>query len=65
MSWKRWVLATFGLGTWGAGLWISLESSYVAGGLLILVGGLCFVIAASGGWSQFVEGFTNWLFFWR
>jgi hypothetical protein len=31
----------------------------------ILAGGLLLVIAASGGWGEFVEGLTNWLYFWR
>jgi hypothetical protein len=61
----RWSLALFGLAVWAVGLWLFVGSSYVGGGLLILAGGLCLVIAASGGWDEFPEGLTNWLFFWR
>ncbi len=39
--------------------------SYALGGGLMVVGGLCLVIAASGGWTDFFEGLGNWLYFWR
>lgn len=65
MSVVRWLLAAFGLAVWAVGLWLFVGGSYVGGGLLILTGGLCLVIAASGGWTDFLEGLANWLFFWR
>lgn len=65
MSPKRWLLALLGVAIWAVGLWLFVDGAYVGGGLLILLGGLVLVIAASGGWSEVVEGLTNWLYFWR
>jgi hypothetical protein len=59
MSPKRWLLALLGVAIWAVGLWLFVDGAYVGGGLLILLGGLVLVIAASGGWSEFVEGLTN------
>ena len=60
------VLGVFlGVAVWAVGLWLFITSSYVGGGLLVLAGGLCLVMAVGGGWSDFFEGLANWLFFWR
>ncbi len=65
MSPVRWGFASVGLVLWGLGLWRFAAGGYVAGGLLMLVGGACVMVAASGGWTEFVEGVANWLAFWR
>jgi hypothetical protein len=41
------------------------NGSYGLGGGLMILGGLCLVVAASGGGADFFEGLTNWLYFWR
>ncbi len=61
----RWLLVGLGFFVWVTGLYLLSSGSYPLGGGLVIAGGLCLVIAASGGWPQFVEGVTNWLFFWR
>lgn len=61
----RWLLVLVGLASWGAGLYVLAGGGYMLGGGLIIVGGLLAVIAASGGWSDFLEGLANWLHFWR
>jgi hypothetical protein len=48
MSPKRWLLALLGVAIWAVGLWLFVDGAYVGGGLLILLGGLVLVIAASG-----------------
>jgi hypothetical protein len=65
MSAGRWLVGGLGLLVWILGLYVFVDGSYVAGGALILLGGGCIVAAASGGWSEFLEGLGNWLFFWR
>lgn len=65
MSSGRWIIALLGLVVWASGLYVLVGGSYAAGGALIVAGGLLLVIAASGGWSEFWVGLTNWLYFWR
>lgn len=61
----RLLLVSVGVAVWGIGLWLFLGGSYVGGGALILAGGLILVIAASGGWTEFLGGLSNWILFWR
>lgn len=65
MTLLRWLLVIVALALWGAGMYVLITSSYLLGGALILAGGLCLVLAATRGWSDLVEGATNWLYFWR
>ena len=65
MSAKRWLMLLLSVAVWAVGLWLFVGGAYVAGGLLMLLGGLVLVVAASGGWTEFVEGLANWLYFWR
>jgi hypothetical protein len=65
MSVRRWLLVLVGVGIWAFGIATFVGVSYVGGGVLVLAGGLCLVVAAAGGWSEFFEGLTNWLLFWR
>ena len=65
MSITRRLLVVLGLALWCvAGYLMVIGSHYVGGGLIVL-GALCLVIAASGGWAEFFEGMTNWLYFGR
>ena len=65
MSIGRWLLVAVGIAIWAGGLAAFVDGGYVAGGALVLAGGLCLVVAAAGGWGGFFEGLTNWLLFWR
>lgn len=65
MSLRRWLLVVVALVLWGVGMYLLFGGSYVLGGITLLTGGLFLVIAASGGFSDFVEGTANWLYFWR
>ena len=65
MSLRRWLLVLVGILVWAGGVWVLVRGSYVGGGALILTGGLLLVVAAGGGWGAFVEGLSNWLYFWR
>jgi hypothetical protein len=61
----RWFLVALGTAIWAVGLYLLVDGSYGLGGGLMIGGGLCLVIAASGGWTQFLEGLGNWLLFWQ
>jgi len=61
----RHLLAVVALLLWAVGMYFLVTGSPVLGVALILVGGLCLVIAASRGWTEFFEGVGNALFFWR
>jgi hypothetical protein len=62
MSAGRVSLGLVGFAMWAYGLVRFLEGSEAVGGLLVLAGGLAFVIALRGGWGQFWEGVVNWLY---
>lgn len=65
MSIARRVLVVIGLVLWCiAGYLFITGSLFLAGGFVVL-GALCLVIAASGGWAEFFDGLTNWLYFGR
>ena len=51
-----------GLGVWAWGLRMFVEGDEVVGGVVILGGGALIVIALQGGWSQWWEGLSNWLY---
>jgi hypothetical protein len=61
----RWLLVGLGFIAWATGLYVLADGNYPLGGGLVIVGGLGFVVAASGGWTEFFQGVANWLFFWR
>lgn len=65
MSIAQRLLVAAGVAVWGAGLYVLANGTYGLGGGLMILVGLCFVIAASGGWVDFFDGLTNWLYFWR
>jgi len=65
MSMRQWRLVALGFPVWGVGLYLLADGSWVLGGALMLLGGLFLVIAASGGWVEFWQGLSNWLYFWR
>ena len=65
MSMRRWRLVALGFPVWGVGLYLLADGSWVLGGALMLLGGLFLVTAASGGWGEFWQGLSNWLYFWR
>jgi hypothetical protein len=58
-------LAVVGLVVWSVGLYLLAGGSWMLGGGVMLAGGLCVVIAASRGWSEFWEGVGNWIYFCR
>lgn len=58
----RVTLGLVGIAVWAYGLVRFVEGSEVDGGLLVLSGGLAFVIALRGGWWHFWDGVINWLF---
>lgn len=65
MSIARRLLVVVGVALWcAAGYLIAIGSYYIGGGFIVL-GALCLVIASSGGWAEFFEGLTNWLYFGR
>ena len=49
MSARRWLTLFVGLALWCVGFWLFLDNRYVLGGVLVLAGGLCGVVAASAG----------------
>ncbi len=65
MSIARRLLVVTGFVVWGTAAYVLVKGNYVLGGGLIVLGALTLVIAASGGWTEFCEGLTNWLFFGR
>ena len=65
MTVARWLLVVVGVVIWGSGLYLLADGAWELGGGLMLLGGMCIVIAASGGWSPFWEGVGNWVYFWR
>lgn len=65
MSIARRVLVVIGLGLWFIAVYLIVIGSYYLAGGFIVLGALCLLIAASGGWAEFFEGLTNWLYFGR
>ncbi len=65
MSIARRLLVVTGLVLWAMAVYVLVVGNYLLGGGLIVLGALCHVIAASGGWAEFFEGLTNWLYFGR
>ncbi len=65
MSMRQWLLVALGFPVWAVGLFLLADGSWVLGGALMLLGGLCLVIATSGGWGEFWQGLSNWLYVWR
>ena len=59
MSIARRVLVVIGLGLWCIAVYLIVIGSYFLAGAFIVLGALCLVIAASGGWAEFFEGLTN------
>ncbi len=57
----RHLLFALALPLWAYGLVRFIGGEEILGGSLMLIGGLLVVVAASGGWGQFFEGLTNWL----
>lgn len=65
MSLARRVLVVIGLALWCIAVYLIVIGSYYLAGGFIVLGALCLVIAARGGWAEFFEGLTNWLYFGR
>jgi hypothetical protein len=65
VSITRRLLVVVGLALWCIAAHLIAIGSYYVGGGVIILGALCLVVAASGGWAEFFEGLTNWLFFGR
>jgi len=65
VSIARRLLVVTGFVIWGIAAYVLVRGNYVLSGGLIVLGALCLVIAASGGWTEFFEGLTNWLYFGR
>lgn len=65
MSIARRLLVVVGVALWGIAAYLIVIGSYYLAGGIIVLGALCLVIAASGGWAEFFEGLTNWLYFGR
>ncbi len=65
MTAARWLVAALGFAAWAVGLYVFVDGGYVAGGALVLTGGLLFVLAASRGWGELWQGLVDWLYFWR
>ena len=59
------LLVVVGVALWCIAAYLIAIGSYYVGGGVIILGALCLVIAASGGWTEFFEGVSNWLFFGR
>ncbi len=65
VSIARPVLVVIGVALWCIAVYLIVIGSYYLAGGFIVLGALCLVIAASGGWAEFFEGLTNWLYFGR
>ncbi|MDP8908748.1 MAG: hypothetical protein M3N47_06445 [Chloroflexota bacterium] len=63
VSITRRLLVVLGVALWGIGAYLIVIASYYLAGGVIVLGALCLVIAASGGWAEFFEGLGNWLYF--
>lgn len=57
----RYLLVALTIPLWAYGLMRFIEGDVVLGGILMLVAGLVFTVAASGGWDNFIEGLSNFL----
>ena len=62
--WRR-LLVVVAFGLWGVGMYVLVMGSHLVGGVLLLAGGMCLVLAATHGWSDPVGGASDWLYFWR
>lgn len=65
VSIARRVLVVIGLALWCVAVYLTVIGSYYLAGGLIVLGALCLVIAARGGWTEFFDGLTTWLYFGR
>jgi hypothetical protein len=54
------VPAAIGIAIWAVGVFVFVTGEQILGAVLVLLGGLGLIIAARGGWNDFIQALARW-----